>query len=153
MDASFGPKPCFRHSRQFSAAGPPIISDLPGLLISSQVGSCVEIEPVAAELCFALRQHFLAARLKTSGGSSASRLCAANGEELMRIHEGTYAYDLEQLRDPQTQLPLNWKFTVYLLRPVEKIMCTGQGENREDAEEKARGAIAKLEAEKHRPAA
>ena len=71
----------------------------------------------------------------------------------MRIHEGTYAYDLEQVRDPQTQLPLNWKFTVYRLRPVEKIMCTGEAESREDAEGKARDAIAKLEAEKHRPAA
>ncbi len=71
----------------------------------------------------------------------------------MRIHEGTYAYDLEQLRDPQTQLPVNWKFTVYRLRPVEKIMCTGEAESREDAENKARSAIAKLEAETHRPAA
>ena len=71
----------------------------------------------------------------------------------MRIHEGKYAYDLEQVRDPQTQLPLNWKFTVYRLRPVEKIMCTGEADNREDAEGKARSAIAKLEAEKHRPAA
>ena len=71
----------------------------------------------------------------------------------MRIHEGTYAYDLEQVRNPQTQLPLNWKFTVYRLRPVEKIMCTGEAESCEDAEGKARNAIAKLEAEKQRPAA
>jgi hypothetical protein len=71
----------------------------------------------------------------------------------MRIHEGTYAYDLEQLRDPQTQLPLHWKFTVYRLRPVEKIMCAGEAENREDAEKKARNEIVKLEAEKQRPAA
>jgi hypothetical protein len=71
----------------------------------------------------------------------------------MRIHEGTYAYDLEQVRNPQTQLPLNWKFTVYRLRPVEKVMCTGEAESREDAENQARNAIVKLEAEKQRPAA
>jgi hypothetical protein len=71
----------------------------------------------------------------------------------MRIHEGTYAYDVEQLRDPQTQLSLHWKFTVYRLRPVEKVMCSGEADTREDAETKARGEIARLEAEKHRPAA
>ena len=71
----------------------------------------------------------------------------------MRIHEGTYAYDIEQLRDPLTQLALNWKFTVYLLRPVEKVVYSGEAETREDAEKKARSAIARLDADKQKPAA
>ncbi len=71
----------------------------------------------------------------------------------MRIHEGTYAYDLEQLRDPQTQLPLHWKFKIFQLRPVEKVVCSGEAETREDAEKKARSTIARLETEKHKSAA
>ena len=39
----------------------------------------------------------------------------------MRIHEGVYAYDIAQPRDPLTQLALKWKFTVYRLRPVERV--------------------------------
>jgi len=74
-------------------------------------------------------------------------------KKLMRIHEGTYAYDLEQFRDPQTQLPLHWKFKIFQLRPVEKVVCTGEAETREEAETKARSAIARLETEKHKSAA
>lgn len=60
----------------------------------------------------------------------------------MRIHyEGDFAYDLEQPRDPQTQLALNWKFSVYRLRPVEEIVAKGEAPTRAEAERKAKGAI------------
>lgn len=44
----------------------------------------------------------------------------------MRIHEGLFAYDVAQPRDPLTQLPLKWKFTVFRLRPVEIVVSTGE---------------------------
>ena len=71
----------------------------------------------------------------------------------MRIHEGNFAYDIEQLRDPLTQLPLNWRYTVYRLRPVEEVMQRGEAESREEVEEKAKGVVAKLMGDEHRPAA
>lgn len=62
----------------------------------------------------------------------------------MRIHEGNFAYDLEQPRDPQTQLALNWKFTVYQLRPFEEALVRGEAPTRVEAEKKAKAALGKL---------
>lgn len=62
----------------------------------------------------------------------------------MRIHEGNFAYDLEQPRDPQTQLALNWRFTVYQLRPSEQILAKGEADTRAEAEKKAKSTISRL---------
>ncbi|HEY6348041.1 MAG TPA: hypothetical protein VI636_01405 [Candidatus Angelobacter sp.] len=62
----------------------------------------------------------------------------------MRIHEGNFAYDLEQPRDPQTQLALNWRFTVYQLRPTEQILSRGEAETRAAAEKKAKSTVSRL---------
>ena len=71
----------------------------------------------------------------------------------MRIHEGNYAYDIEQPRDPLTQLPLKWRFTVYTLRPVEQALNRGEAESFLEAERQAKIIISELEAKKTRPAA
>ena len=66
-------------------------------------------------------------------------------ETSMRIHyEGNYAYDLELPRDPQTQLALSWRFVVYELRPVERIVAKGEAETRAEAERKAKTTITRL---------
>ena len=70
----------------------------------------------------------------------------------MRIHEGNYAYDLEQPVDPATQLRSRWRFTVYRLRPVERIVRSGEAATRPDAEKKAKVVIAKLDAQELRAA-
>lgn len=62
----------------------------------------------------------------------------------MRIHEGDFAYDLEQPVDPLTQIRSKWKFTVYKVRPVEHTLVSGEAETREEAEKKARAALAKI---------
>lgn len=63
----------------------------------------------------------------------------------MRIHyEGNFAYDLEQKRDPQTQLVVNWCFTVYQLRPVEEVVARGEAGSQVDAERKAKSTINRL---------
>lgn len=62
----------------------------------------------------------------------------------MRIHEGNFAYDLEQLRDPSTQLPLQWKYTIYRLRPVDERVASGEAETRDEAEKKAKATLARI---------
>ncbi|HEY6251640.1 MAG TPA: hypothetical protein VI685_16910 [Candidatus Angelobacter sp.] len=62
----------------------------------------------------------------------------------MRIHEGNFAYDLERPRDPQTQLALNWKFTVFQLRPAEQVVTRGEASSRAEAEKKAKNTISRL---------
>lgn len=65
----------------------------------------------------------------------------------MRIHEGDFAYDLEQQRDPLTQLLRNWKYTVFRLRPVEMIISGGEAPTREEAETKAQQDLARFNRE------
>ena len=62
----------------------------------------------------------------------------------MRIHEGDFAYDLEQPVDPLTQLRSKWKFTLYKVRPAEQKLASGEAETREMAEKKARAELAKV---------
>ena len=62
----------------------------------------------------------------------------------MRIHEGNFAYDIEQQRDPSTQLLSAWGFTVFRLRPVETVVQRGQGKTREEAEAQAKKIISNL---------
>ena len=65
----------------------------------------------------------------------------------MRIHEGEFAYDIEQQRDPLTQLLRNWKYTVFHLRPVEMIISRGEAPTRGEAETKAQDEIARFNRE------
>lgn len=63
----------------------------------------------------------------------------------MRIHEGEFAYDLEQQRDPATQLPLKWKYTLFRLHPAEMIIGRGEAKTRNEAEAHARRKIRELD--------
>jgi hypothetical protein len=74
---------------------------------------------------------------------AASNAC---GGTVMRIHEGNFAYDIELPRDPQTQLALNWRFTVYRLRPAEQVVSKGEAPTRTEAEKKAKGVVTRLNA-------
>jgi len=71
----------------------------------------------------------------------------------MRIHEGNFAYDLEQPRDPQTQLALNWRFTVYQLRPSEQVLAKGEADTQAEAEKKAKSTISRLVGKERKVAA
>lgn len=62
----------------------------------------------------------------------------------MRIHEGDFAYDLEQPVDPQTQLRSTWRFTLYRVKPTDEKLGSGEAPTRAEAEKKARSALAKL---------
>ena len=65
----------------------------------------------------------------------------------MRIHEGDFAYDIEQQRDPATQLLRHWKYTVFRVRPVEIVISKGEAPTREEAETKAQEDIARFNRE------
>lgn len=62
----------------------------------------------------------------------------------MRIHEGDFAYDIEQPRDPLTQLPLSWKYRLFRVRPKEEVLASGEAETRAEAEKKAKAALRRM---------
>lgn len=69
----------------------------------------------------------------------------------MRIHEGDFAYDLEQPVDPLTQLRSKWKFTIYRVKPAEQKLGSGEAQTQAAAEKKAKAWLAKIiEDRKHR---
>jgi len=70
----------------------------------------------------------------------------------MRIHEGDFAYDLEQPIDPLTQLRSKWKFTLFRIRPSEEKLASGEADTRDTAEKKARAALAKAATQASRAA-
>jgi hypothetical protein len=71
----------------------------------------------------------------------------------MRIREGKYAYDLEQPPDPLTQIRRKWKYTIYRVEPLENILSSGEADTLDEAEEKARHAIAALREQSDKSAA
>lgn len=63
----------------------------------------------------------------------------------MRIHEGDYAYDIEPVRDPLTQLQSGWKYRIFQLRPEpEQVLLKGHAESRAAAEKKAKAALSRI---------
>ncbi len=66
----------------------------------------------------------------------------------MRIHEGDFAYDLEQPRDPLTQLALKWRYRIFRVRPREELVSSGEADTREEAEKEARNAISGMRKKK-----
>jgi hypothetical protein len=62
----------------------------------------------------------------------------------MRFHEGDFAYDIEQKRDPLTQLLSAWRFTIYRLHPIETVVTRGEGKTREEAESQAKKLVSNL---------
>ena len=59
----------------------------------------------------------------------------------MRIHEGRYAYELNRVRNQQTQLWVGWEFKVFQVKPDEKLLFVGQRKGKERAEREAQQVI------------
>jgi hypothetical protein len=62
----------------------------------------------------------------------------------MRIYEGDYAYEIEQVLDPSTQVPLGWRYNIYRGRPGDELLRTGQAPTREAAQEAGKRALAEV---------
>lgn len=59
----------------------------------------------------------------------------------MRIYEGDYAYEIEQVTDPATLIPAGWKYNLYRIRPFNELLQSGAAESREAAEAEGRRAV------------
>ena len=59
----------------------------------------------------------------------------------MRIYEGDYAYEIEPVVDPATQVSSGWRYKVYRIRPVEQLLRSGDAQTMEAAEESGRHAL------------
>ena len=59
----------------------------------------------------------------------------------MRIYEGNYAYEIEQVLDPATLIPSRWKYNIYRVRPFNQFLNSGTAANREAAEVEGRRAV------------
>jgi hypothetical protein len=60
----------------------------------------------------------------------------------MRIYEGDYAYEIEQILDPETQLRTGWRYKIYRVRPGDQLLRSGGAPTREAAEEAGKQALA-----------
>jgi hypothetical protein len=59
----------------------------------------------------------------------------------MRIYEGDYAYEIEPVTDPATQVSSGWRYNVYRIRPVEELLRSGNAQTKEAAEDSGRRAL------------
>jgi len=62
----------------------------------------------------------------------------------MRFYQEDYAYEVEKVRDPATQLYSGWRYKVYRVRPVEELLRSGNAPTREDAERTGRRVLAQI---------
>ncbi len=62
----------------------------------------------------------------------------------MRIYEGDYAYEIERIIDPGTQLVSGWRYNVYRIRPAEELLSSGQVATREEAEKAGKTTMGRL---------
>ena len=62
----------------------------------------------------------------------------------MRFYQGDYAYEVEKVRDPATQLYSGWRYKVYRVRPVEELLSSGNVPTQEEAEQAGRKVLAQI---------
>jgi hypothetical protein len=56
----------------------------------------------------------------------------------MRVYEGDYAYEVEQIFDDATRLPKSWRYNIFQIRPRDKKISSGEAPTREAAEKLGR---------------
>lgn len=59
----------------------------------------------------------------------------------MRIYEGDYAYEIEPVLDPATQVSSGWRYKIYRIRPRDEMLRSGDAQTKEAAEELGRRAL------------
>ncbi len=62
----------------------------------------------------------------------------------MRIYEDDYAYEVEPVRDPATQLCTGWRYNVYRIRPDNQILRSGEAPTQQQAEAAGRKVLASI---------
>ena len=69
----------------------------------------------------------------------------------MRIYEGDYAYEIESVIDPGTQVPSGWRYKVYRVRPRDELLRSGDAQTKEAAEDLGRRALHEVLRTQHAP--
>jgi hypothetical protein len=62
----------------------------------------------------------------------------------MRIYEGNYAYEIEQVLDPATKVGSGWRYNIYRVRPRDELLRSGQAETKDSAEQAGKRALAEM---------
>ena len=62
----------------------------------------------------------------------------------MRFYEGDYAYEIEPVRDPATQLQSGWRSNVYQIRPLQQLLRSGEAATQQEAERAGQKALEEL---------
>src|SRR2546423_7622106 len=67
-----------------------------------------------------------------------------DSETIMRIYAGDYAYEIERVLDPETQLVSGWRYNIYRVRPFDDLLESGQATSKQEAEQAGRCALARI---------
>ncbi len=59
----------------------------------------------------------------------------------MRIYEDDYAYEVERLVDPATQIPYSWRYNVYRIRPADQLLRSGESKTKDGAEKEGKRVL------------
>ena len=62
----------------------------------------------------------------------------------MRIHEGDYAYEIEEALDPETRARTGWRFNIYRVRPQDRLLRSEIAPTKEAAETAGKQGLAEL---------
>ncbi len=68
----------------------------------------------------------------------------------MRIYEGDYAYEIERILDPATQVSTGWRYNVYRVRPRDELLRSGKAASKEEAEQEGKRLLAEVVKEEQR---
>ena len=55
----------------------------------------------------------------------------------MRVYEGDYAYEVEQVFDTATRVPKSWRYNIFRIRPRDEKISSGEAPTRDAAEKRA----------------
>jgi hypothetical protein len=74
-----------------------------------------------------------------------SRIFDSTEEEaIMRIYEGDFAYEVERIVSPETQLTKGWRYNVYRVRPGNELLRSGEALTKEAAEQAGRELLEEI---------
>lgn len=62
----------------------------------------------------------------------------------MRIYEGDFAYEIERIIDPNTQLITGWRYKLDRVRPDDQLLESGEARTKEEAEDSGKRALQKI---------
>jgi hypothetical protein len=60
----------------------------------------------------------------------------------MRIYEGDFAYEIERVRDPATEILNGWRYNLWRVRPFDQLLRSAEVASKEAAEQGGKRALA-----------